>query len=90
MSAEEYLNDQLKGCYQTFDEDGITLIIGIEHSEVCEIMESYHKHQMSKELEEAEKEISTIHIGKGTHVFYGDGITDGAKWMLNHLKKKIG
>ena len=41
MTAEDYLNKELNGCYQTYTEDGITLISGIEHSEMCEIMDGY-------------------------------------------------
>ena len=41
MTAENFLNDELKGCYQTYTEDGITLITGIEHSQMCEIMDGY-------------------------------------------------
>lgn len=41
MTAEKFLNDELKGCYQTYTEDGITLITNIEHSEMCEIMDRY-------------------------------------------------
>ena len=43
MNAEDYLNKELNGCYQTYTEDGITLISGIEHSEMCEIMDGYKK-----------------------------------------------
>ena len=56
MTAEEYLNQELNGCFQTHTNDGIVLITGIEHSEVCEIIDNYHKAQL-KEIMPSDKEI---------------------------------
>ena len=43
MEAEQFLNNDLKGTHQVYDETGVILISGIEHSEVCRIMEEYHQ-----------------------------------------------
>lgn len=55
MTAEDYLNKELNGCYQTYTEDGITLISGIEHSEMCEIMDGYK--QLSIPLVSQQREL---------------------------------
>lgn len=55
MTAEDYLNKELNGCYQTYTEDGITLISGIEHSEMCEIMDRYK--QLSIPLVSQQREL---------------------------------
>lgn len=52
MTAEEFLNDDLKGTHQTHDETGVILINGIEHSEVCRIMEDFARRKMTELMEE--------------------------------------
>lgn len=43
MEAEQFLDNDLKGTHQVYDETGVTLITGIEHSEICRIMDEYHQ-----------------------------------------------
>ena len=52
MTAEEFLNDDLKGTHQTYDETGVILISGIEHSEVCRIMEDFARKKMTELMED--------------------------------------
>ena len=46
MEAEQFLDNDLKGTYQVYDETGVTLITGIEHSEICRIMDEYADHKL--------------------------------------------
>lgn len=46
MEAEQFLDNDLKGTHQVYDETGVTLITGIEHSEICRIMDEYHEHKL--------------------------------------------
>ena len=46
MTAEQFLNNDLKGTHQVYDETGVTLITGIEHSEMCRIMDEYTDHKL--------------------------------------------
>lgn len=51
MNAEEYLNKELKDGYQVYDDTGDILISGIQHSEICRIMEQYHKYKLVELLQ---------------------------------------
>lgn len=44
LTPEDFLNNELKGAHQFYDETGIILITGIEHSEICRIIEDFTKH----------------------------------------------
>ena len=70
MTAEDFLNDELNGCYQTHTEDGIILITGIEHSEICEIMEKYAKRQL---LSRVIREVQPLNAEKTEPPFSMEG-----------------
>ena len=83
MTAEDYLNKELNGCYQTYTEDGITLISGIEHSEMCEIMDGYK--QLSIPLVSQQRELLAFEgwVNKNTTT----ALKDGIKLALENYKK---
>lgn len=70
--AEKYLYDR------NYDD---ILISGDDVMYVSELMEIFHRHQMSKELEEAQKEFDKWFSNprKERH---------GFNWLLNYLKSK--
>ena len=46
MTAEDYLNNELGDTHQTYDDVGVTILSGIEHSEMCRILDEYHEHKL--------------------------------------------
>ncbi len=52
MTAQEYLDNDLQGTHQTYDETGVTLITYIEHSEICRIMEDFARKKMTELMED--------------------------------------
>ena len=89
MRAEEFLNDDLKGCYQIYNTEGVVLITGIEHSEICRIMEeyaqSYHKVKVeSITFEEIEKYADHKYTVDDSLMF-----EKGATWIKLKLLNEI-
>lgn len=78
MSAEEYLTEKFKDHPLTIKWP----------EQLPKIMESYareyHAKEMEKALEEAEKKIENLPLGKDSRSYHG------ATWLLNHLKEDKG
>lgn len=89
LSAEEFLDKELQGAYTIDTEDGIEIISGIEHSEMCKILESHAAARLEAYKAEVESKMqekldSTPYYGHCT-TEYKEGIEEGVKWVLSHL-----
>lgn len=72
MTSEQFLDNELKGTHQIYDESGVTLLTGIEHSEICRIMDEYSEYKLKLSL----KKIPS-----------NDGINDNASDYVRLIKK---
>lgn len=77
MTSEEFLNNEIGDAHQTYDDVGITILHGIEHSQMCEILDRYHEHKL--------KLLSLCSVTGSLPL----KDTDLEKW-INDKKEKIG
>ena len=85
------MSDKAKTAEQFFKEYGevtrkydLTETVQIPYSHIIELMQEYSKHQMSKELEEAKKELKEFH-----HLINSGRSSTDLKTKLNQIIKSI-